>query len=170
MWGTSIYAFCGISGNKIKVVGNTTAGTITDGDVLNLTVNHETVSRTDYTNINLASSNAADTIGQNVVQLYILDGSTTGGKINGIQTDSSGHVEGIQGSLITFQHNFIDTITPVYGASSSNITLNTTDNIGKTASGTIKYASSTLQIKGGKSNGSLANPDQLEIDLVWGTF
>lgn len=161
------------SGNKIKVIGSD-QGNVSDGDILQLTFNHEATTRTDSVTQNLTTSSDTDTIQQSKVKLFVLDGAYTGTgattNLTGLKTDSYGHVTGIEGKVITFEHNYITAVTPTYGSSSSNITLSLEDSIGRTEVGTLRYASSTLQIKGGKQNPSDATENRLEIDLVWGTF
>jgi hypothetical protein len=90
---------------------------------------------------------------------------------DGLKTDAYGHVTGLQGTEITFEHNKVTALTASYsvGAASGLIKIDRTDTIGSTLAdadkASIKLASSSLYL-----NGTNANGGSLSIDLVWNTF
>lgn len=153
------------SGNKIDITSELDS-TDTTGKTENITIAHSTTGRTDSTTETLAvdSTSTTDTIGSSKLKLFVLSGETTSNKVKGIKTDDYGHVTGVEGKIITFQHNYVDAITVEYGVSSIGITANNNISGFNSTTGLLNFHSSTLQIAGDTVN------SRLDIDLVWGTF
>ena len=145
--------------------------TITNNNTATLNIEHRTLTRSDTTNLNLTSSSATDTIGDNGVTLFVL------GSANGIATDSYGHVTGVTGKTITFKHNKLSNMITGYNdatlASGSTLlskayaNITTTDSYA-TVSTPVSLESKTLVIA---SNNAQATADQaLSIDIKWDSF
>lgn len=151
------------SGNKINV----TSAQGADNKTIDITLDHSTTTRTDNTTKTLTTATDADSIGTSKIKMFVLDGKTSSSKVVGVKTDSYGHVTGIEGKIITFQHNYVDGINVEYNTSNGQISLtpnNAITGFNSTTPSKITLASSTLQIKGNTSTSAV------DIDLVWGTF
>lgn len=149
--------------NKILVKGEET--TSAAGKILTITAEHETTARNDATNgdknnLTLVAdeTSTTDTLGTGKYKLFVLNG------YDGLKTDIYGHVTGLQGKEITFQHNAISSFVTDYGAT-GQISITPSDLIGTTGvSATLKVTSNTLQVTGDNTN------KELKVNLVWGTF
>ena len=170
------------SSEKIRIISELDA---VDNKIIDVTAEHRTTARTDTNVANLTTADngfsgatGSDTIGLNKIQMFILPGTLTNGKLDGIQTDSYGHLTGVTGKAITFQHNRLSSMTVGYTdvtlgngstlLSKADASLSVTDLLNQTADNSLTFESSTLYIR---SNGAANAADQaLAIDLRWGSF
>lgn len=150
--------------------------TSNDGKTLTITADHPAISRADATNgdktnigltthtdANPATSADNDTIGTSKVNLFVLTSPS------GLITDSYGHVKGLQGTSIVFEHNKLETLSNTYSTVTTNTTaqaqLSFTDTIGVTKSVVgVKLHSDTLTLSGDDTN------KYINLDVTWHTF
>lgn len=151
-----------------------------DGKILKITAEHPsknrvynasdntTGDRTDlslvtHTDANPSTSADHDTLGNGKYELFVLNGP------GGLNTDNYGHVLGLQGKTIIFQHNKIETITDTYStqgaAKTAQVQLQFNDTLENSLSKiSAKLHSETLSLTGDNTN------KYINIELTWGTF
>ena len=158
----------GVSGSS-KILVTSTEETVSSGKKLNVQIAHATTARNDATNgdksnVALTASTATDSIGADKYKFFMLSG------YDGLKTDAYGHVTGLQGTEITFEHNKVTKLEASYGtgAASGLIKIDRNDTIGSTLAdadkASIKLVSNSLYLEGDNTN------KQLNINLVWNTF
>lgn len=161
------------SGEKIRI-----DSTSADSKHINITVNHTQLdsARTasgnangDKNNLSLVSSSASDTIGTGKYKFLVLNGT------DGLKTDDYGHVLGLQGKEITFEHNRLNTVSTGYSVSSkvATITHTLTDKLSQSVNPAFKIVSDTLQLSTVNDSNAAAtgaSATRLKVELVWGDF
>ena len=130
----------------------TAAGTVTDGKNLTVTLSHNTV--TD----NSPAKGSATQTAKNELSFDVVESVTR---------DSYGHVSSVATKAIKVvdTHNALESVVVEAGTDGTvATTVKMTD--GEQKSDNVKFASSSLEIKGSNTN----NNAQIDINLVWGSF
>lgn len=164
--------FDNANSTKIKAYGSGTK------ENFKVRLSHDTTDRTDTTNANLgAATSDSDSAGGTGLKFFALSGSLADGKIAGLQTDTYGHVTGVQGKVVTFKHNYISKLDTSFSSSDNVGTILvapthsiTAFNADPNASASLRFTSDSLKVTNKTVTVNGSSVDALAVDIVWESF